>query len=300
MKKINLLCFVLLFSCLVACDGEDVNPSIQLSPAGPIIPTGPDHESPLIDIISPPNDNAFLVIERVALTVSINDQGGLKEVRVLVADLESKEQVLVSFFDLFYENTNVYNGSIYLPRTNISLPAGAETIRYTAIVEAEDKSQHNARDSVSFTIHAPDLNKNEFIEVSSQVDIYQYLDWMGLVIPNEPDAALGIILFAMTDKYYDWKISNTEWTRFAQDFDLKDQVWQTWDLDGNGSLSNVEFKKGITRLNFHKDWDLNNNSRIELHELGAGFFDRWDHNKDNVLSREEYEERFYTYYYFGE
>lgn len=187
---------------------------------------------------------------------------------------------------------------MYLYRKQIPLPQGAGIARYRMIVEAEDKSKNVSQNSFDFNLHAPDLSKEEFVEIGSRLKMGEYMDWMVYTVPKEPDASFGFALFLMVDKDYDFKISDAEWKKFAADFDLKDQALATWDGDSDGKLTDSEFIKGIIKLNFYSDWDVNKDSIIDSSEFVGGIFDRWDHNKDGLLTRSEYEERYFTYFLF--
>ncbi|MFD2515197.1 hypothetical protein ACFSRY_15090 [Pontibacter locisalis] len=302
MNKNYIHLLLLLALCLVSCDDDEVNPRSNPLHVPPVIvphPPGPDTTNPIISIVSPTADATILVIEYISVRVFVSDDRELEVVRVIRTDPDGSNQVLLSNFDVPEEYKNKLDFTISLTREDLKLPKSASTAAYTVIVEAEDKGQNITKGFVNVTIHAPNLNKSEFIKTFSNVNIYGYLDWMGYTIPGDPKAALNLALLVMVDKDFDKKVSETEWKKFAADFNVKDQVWAAWDMDGDGKLGDSEFNKGMEKLNFFTEWDEDKNNSLSSEELGGGFFSRWDHNQDATLSRDEYEEKYFTYILFS-
>ncbi len=158
-----------------------------------------------------------------------------------------------------------------------------------------------AKDSVTFVLHAPDIDKAAF-EEPFNLGLYRFgetMDWFGYNFWDNGDMFdavwLSVLLSVMVDTDEEYGVSKAEWTRFMMDFNAKEQNWATWDEDNNGALSDDEFHRGIGSLNFFKDWDTDKNQKVSFEEMGAGVFDRWDHNRNGLLSHVEYLDRYYTY-----
>ncbi|MBC5994444.1 Ig-like domain-containing protein [Pontibacter cellulosilyticus] len=301
MKNRILLLLLMISSAITSCDDEEVQPTINPLPTVPTTPAAPDTVSPVVNITSPEANATFLTIENVGIRVSITDNVGIDEVRLFMlnsaGDTLNKSDSVLDISDLGLDNDKVFNTTIYLYRQLINLPQNTAAVNYTTILEAVDKKQNTAKSSVTFTIHAPDLNKAEFIKGSSYVNIDHALGWYGYQVPKDPDAAFSFVLLYMVDG--DLHLTEAQWIKFATDFNLKDQVWAKWDENGDGTLNVDEFNQGIKKLNFYTEWDIDKNSWIDTHEMAGGIFERWDDNNDKLLSRGEYEDRFY-YYYLGE
>ena len=298
MKNRILLLVLVISSVIVSCDDEEVQPTIKPLPTVPTTPAAPDTIKPVINITAPVANATFLTIENVVLRVSITDVGGLDVVRVLVensaGDTVKGSESVLDILGLGLDDDKVFDASIHLYRHHITLPQNAAAINYTAIVEATDKKQNKAKRSITFTIHAPDLNKAGFIEGSSYVNIDHALGWYGYPVPKDPEAAFSFVLLYMVDE--DLHLTEAQWMKFAADFNLQNQVWAKWDENGDGTLNVDEFNLGIKKLNFYTEWDLDKNYSIDPHEMAGGIFERWDNNKDQLLSRGEYEDKFYFYY----
>ncbi|MCX2740880.1 hypothetical protein [Pontibacter anaerobius] len=283
MKKNKLVLLLLLAASLVACDEDD--------------DVVPDMVSPEVEILSSTDNATFLVIEMIEGKVKVVDNNAIKGYRVFLVYPDGSSK-LVKEHDEFYIKITSRDYPI-----SIKLPKGATMGEYILVVEAEDRAQNVAKDSLAVTIHAPDISSAEFARAFNNVANLtafdaMYWDWMGY------DLQYGIVFeeygfesgfFDMVDIDYDRAISGAEWEKFIADFNLDSKSWASLDEDNNGTLDSVEFGDGFRNLISFEGWDLDKDGWVNKDEFANGIFGHWDTNKDNLLSKEEYLERFFTY-----
>lgn len=169
---------------------------------------------------------------------------------------------------------------------------------YSLVLEVKDKAQNMAKDSVTLTVHAPDLNKTEFVNAFQKSSFYSFVDWgwFGFDFTNgiefnEKQFSDGVFMMMNVES----SIPKDHWEKFVKDFRFEKQARTTWDEDGNDVLTIEEFRSGLGRLDLFDEWDLNDDGLVKEAEFAAGIFDRWDRNRNKLLSRDEYFDMFYTY-----
>lgn len=76
-----------------------------------------------------------------------------------------------------------------------------------------------------------------------------------------------------------------------QEFEPSEAMFQQWDTNGDGQLSQQEFIQGARNVGLFNKWDGNNDGRIdqnEFDELGfEGEFASWDQNNTGYLDPNE-------------
>lgn len=169
---------------------------------------------------------------------------------------------------------------------------------YKLVSETKDRQNNVARDSITIAVEAPDISKTEFAKAFEKGSFYHHLDWGWYPVDftngvefNEVELSSGLYIMMSLDD----NIKKEEWEKFVKDFRFEKQSWATWDADTNGELDYDEFHKGISKLELFKKWNLDNSQLVSEIEFATGIFDRWDRNRDNLLSRDEYFDMFYTY-----
>lgn len=298
MKLIYLIPLLFLSATFVSCDGDDdPNPRTQ---SGTLPPSETDNAAPAVTINVPAANDSVLVIDVIAVAADITDNRELDNVRVILADPGGATRVLsdvpITYFDDFKN---------YKLSQQHQIPKYAATGNYTVTVEAKDKGLNVTKDSVTFILHASDINSAAFSNpfsvglirsrISEALGWYGYSAWDSGYTFSEHWFNIFMYLLVTTDSEY--SISKAEWDKFMADFDVKNQSWENWDENSDGNLNDAEFNKGLNSLNFYNDWDKDQDKILSYEELSDGFFDRWDLNNDDLLSREEYQEKFYTYLY---
>lgn len=288
MKRIYLISLFLLTVTFMSCDDDhDVESA----------PISPDTIAPKLTINSPTANDSVLVIDKLAVYAKITDDRIIDKVRIVLIQPGGSSWVL--------SDTKINGYRDYDLATRLHIPKHAGTGTYTVIVEVEDRWQNVAKDSVTVILHASDINiatfEKPFVNALLNSHFSHYLNLVGY---NAWDAG-----YSFDNTYFDFamylivntdiksSISEAEWDKFITDFDVEDQTWTEWDENRDGSLNDIEFQKGISSLNFFNDWDKNRSEKVDFDEMAAGIFSRWDTNKDNLLSSEEYQEKFYTYLY---
>lgn len=291
MKKNYGIFFVLLCLALSACDEDEAEPAINLEP---------DTVSPLVKINIPAANDSIPVIDVIEVAAEVADDKMLDKVQVVLTEPGGTSQVLSDNTITLYSNYK--NHSVY---EWYRIPKNAATGEYTVTVEAKDKGQNVTKNAVTFNVHASSISSSAFSRAFGNAfvnsKLTENLDGLGYNLWDYgysfDEVWLSTVLQLMVSTDNEYSISEAEWEKFSQDFGVKNQAWATWDENKDGNLNDAEFHKGITSLNYFKDWDKNQNKSVYFDELAAGIFNLWDLNKDNLLSREEYQEKFYTYLY---
>ncbi|SFG88527.1 hypothetical protein [Pontibacter chinhatensis] len=290
MKNFYLVSLLLLSITFMSCDDDDESNSIQ--------PT--DTEQPELNITTTLGIDTFLIIESIELKIKVEDNMGIKDTRVYLADPEGTRSMVL-------ERTEPYLRNAFR-ELDVSIPLGKDspTGTYTVMVEAVDQAQNMVKDSTTVTVHASALGRSEFSRIVSNINnitVLHAMDWFGYNLMegiqfNEAAFNLGFFLIANTNLVAterDFAISHTEWENFVTDFNVEGEDWATWDADKDNLLNNVEFDQMLSKLNLFSEWDTDKNALIKGEELGSGIFDHWDNNQDGLLTRYEYMDKFYTY-----
>lgn len=242
-------------------------------------------------MLSPASNTTHLVIDLVSIRAKLSDSDALGSMRAFLVDANGIYREVMEPFVFTYEVKYTDYGHLFFPR---DVAPGT----YKLMLEVKDKAQNLAKDSVTLTIHAPDIDKTEFTKAFEKGNFFRFLDWgwfefnftNGIEF-NESQFSAGMFMML----YDEYSIPKDQWEKFAKDFRFEKQSWATWDEDGNGELSDEEFLKGLDRLGLFDEWDLNDDGLVKEAEFAAGIFDRWDRNRNKVLSRDEYFDMFYTY-----
>lgn len=284
MKKVY---FVFLCLALLACNDDDDSPTPSSST---------DTVAPVVTITAPAANDSLLIIGGIRLSGVITEEWRLEKVRFFLTGPDGAREMIWDASPTLYVQQREFELGHQLP-----IPRQAALGAYTLTVEARDYGKNVAKDSVTFVLHAPDINKAAFEEPfnSGLYNYWETMDWFGYNSwdnGNMLDADwLTILLFLMVNTDEEFSLSEAEWTRFMTDFNAKQQKWATWDEDNNGALNEAEFHKGIGSLNFFDDWDTDQDQKVSAEEMAAGVFDRWDYNRNGFLSADEYLDRYYTY-----
>lgn len=233
----------------------------------------------------------YVVISLVNVSARLWDNVGLQSARGFLVDADgNRREVLTPI--LLYDPVKFmeYGSDFYLK--------GTEPGTYTLVLEVKDRQNNIAKDSVTLRVQTRDINISEFAKAFEEGSFYHHIDWgwFGLDFTNgvefdERQFSMGIYMMVNMSSY----INENEWDKFMQDFRFEKQAWAGWDENTNGELDYDEFHKGLVRLELFKKWDLNNDNLVREDEFIIGIFDRWDRNRNSWLSREEYDDMFYTY-----
>lgn len=84
----------------------------------------------------------------------------------------------------------------------------------------------------------------------------------------------------------------------------QDSEFNTWDANGDSTLSQDEFNSGLTEMGYYAEWDADGNGELSEEEWNAGVEDNlssfdaedygaysdWDADGDGVASEEEFGE----------
>ncbi|WP_092104027.1 EF-hand domain-containing protein [Pontibacter chinhatensis] len=285
MKKVY---FVFLCIALLACNDDDDD--------APTPSSSTDKVAPVVTITAPAANDSLLIIGGIRLSGIITEEWRLEKVRFFLTDPGGAREMIWDASPTLYVQQREFELGHQLP-----IPRQAALGAYTLTVEARDYGKNVAKDSVTFVLHAPDINKAAFEEPFNLglYNYWEYMDWFGY---NSWDYGsmldadwLSVLLSLIVDTDGEYGVSKAEWTRFTTDFNAKEQNWATWDEDNNGALNEAEFHKGVGSLKFFEDWDTDQDQVVSAEEMGAGFFERWDHNRNGLLSADEYLDRYYTY-----
>jgi hypothetical protein len=281
--------FLFLVCCLalVACDDDDAEPTTNLVT---------DTVSPVVEINAPEANDSMPVIDVITIIAEVKDDKFLDNVKVVLTEPGGGSQVISnrSLADRNYSVLEFHR-----------LPKYAATGAYTVTVEAKDKGQNIGKNAVTFNLHASGIRSAAFVQAFGNAllnsKFSESLDGLGYNFWDYgysfDEVWLSTVLYLMVTTDNEHSISEAEWKKFVTDFGLKNQAWATWDENKDGNLNEAEFHKGIISLDFFNDWDKNQDKSVYIEEMGAGLFILWDQNKDNLLSPEEYLEKFYTYLY---
>ena len=289
MKKVY---FIFLCIALLSCNDDDDAPTPNSST---------DKIAPVVTITAPAANDSLLIIGGIRLAGVITEEWRLEKVVFFLTAPNGARELLFDVSPELYYNQKEFELEHRLP-----IPPRAAPGTYTLTVEARDYGKNVARDSVAIVLHTPDINKAAFEDPFNNglSNFWGYMDWFGY---NPWDNGymldadwFNLLLSLIVDTDGEYGVSKAEWARFMADFNAKEQNWATWDEDNNGALSDAEFQKGVGRLNFFKDWDADKDQRLSYEEMGAGVFDRWDHNRNDLLSSDEYLDRYYIYLYRAE
>lgn len=280
----------------MSCKDEEVKPGSSYTPVNPNVPgpnnpTQPDSIVPGINISSPKFNSDLMVFEYLIVYANISDNKGLDEVRLFIVDPSGTRSEIEGLEHLKSLN-NAVNTIVNL---FMRLPTNSAIGAYTLVIEAEDMKQNVSKDSVAFNVHAPDLNIAEFTDAFIKNGfIAAMADWEESFLSER---SFGSGFFYVMDRDRDSRILKAEWEKFVKDFDLSNQVWTTWDVNGDGNLSELEFKNGLGWSKLFNEWDQNKDGLVRDEELAIGVFGRWDDNMDGKLTRAEYLERLSAYFY---
>ncbi|MCX2740832.1 hypothetical protein [Pontibacter anaerobius] len=288
MKIIYLASLFLLSVTFVSCDGDgdDDDPT-------PVIL---DTVAPEVTMNEPTADDSVVVIDMLVIFAEITDNWRLDNVRVVLTEPGGASRVLsdVSVTSFQYELIELHQ-----------IPKNAATGDYTLTVEAKDKELNVTKESVTFVLHASDINNAAFANAFHNALFYSkfteglnefgYSPWDYGYSYDELWLSTVVHFMVSTDE--EFSISEAEWNRFIADFNVQNQSWAKWDENSDASLDDIEFRKGLSSLNFFDDWDKDQDSIFSPDEMADGIFSRWDLNNDDMLSRQEYQEKFYTYLY---
>lgn len=285
MEKIYKLFFLLLLCALVSCDDDDDTPIPGANN------NAPDTEKPKVQLLSPASNTTHLVIDLVSIRAKLSDNDALGNIRAFLVDANENQRNIVE--PLIFPADMKFSefGGTFYPR---DVAPGT----YMLVLEVKDRHNNVAKDSVILTIHAPDIDKTEFVKAFEKGNFYRFLDWGWFPVDftngiqfNETQLSNGLYMMLSLDD----NIKKDEWERFVKDFRFEKQNWATWDADTNGDLDYDEFHKGISKLGLFKKWNLDNSQLVSEAEFAMGIFDSWDRNRDNLLSKDEYFDTFFTY-----
>lgn len=73
-------------------------------------------------------------------------------------------------------------------------------------------------------------------------------------------------------------------------------LFDDWDTDDDGFLSEAEFEPGIQSAGWFDEWDENNDERLSEEEFETGLFGLFDDDDDGVLSTSEWDEGIDAWY----
>ncbi|MBC5992270.1 EF-hand domain-containing protein [Pontibacter cellulosilyticus] len=294
MKTIYLASLFLFSVSFMSCDGDNYDSTP--------VPISADTVAPQVNLFAPATNDSLLFIDVISVFADITDNVRVDNVRVVLTEPNGSTRSLSDVdVDPYIDARNYQFGMKYL------IPKHAATGKYTVMVEAKDYGKNIAKDSATFYVYALDINSTAFAQPFTNALYnpifsdamhklgFNYNDWFYGYSFDEP--WLNTILYLMVNTDNGSDISEAEWSKFIADFDVQNQSWGKWDENGNGNLNIKEFQNGISSLKFFNDWDKNQNKEVYFDEMAAGIFTRWDLNKDNMLSTEEYQEKFYTYLY---
>lgn len=284
MGKIYKLSLTLLLLVCVAC-GSDDDPSPNANN------NLRDTEKPKIKFLSPEANSNHLVIDLITIRVRLTDNEALGNVSTWLVSADGQRQEVMEPFPFtdVLRNTE-FNASFY--------PRDIASGTYKLVSETKDRNNNVAKDSVTITVQATDIDKTAFVKAFEKGNFYQYLDWGWFGVDftngiqfNEPQLSNGLYMMLSLDD----NIKKDEWEKFVKDFRFEKQRWADWDANADNELDYDEFHKGISKLDLFKNWNLDNSQLINEVEFATGIFDRWDRNRDNLLSKDEYYNLFYTY-----
>ena len=118
------------------------------------------------------------------------------------------------------------------------------------------------------------------------------LDDDGMLDENE----FGTTFYSTWDANRDNMLDENEWNAGVADFGLTGQSWAAWDANKDNALSSAEFNAGLKQQNYMRNWDKDNDGRINKREYTDGVFMLWDTNRDGMLDTNEYNTRYNRYY----
>lgn len=285
--------FFCLLSCLalIACEDDDYT---SINPI-------PDTVSPVVKILTPAANDSILIIDKIEILAEVTDDNELEKVQVLLTEPGGGRKLLSdNTVPLYGDNKNyILNQLHYMPKYTASG-------EYIITVEAKDKGQNVTKNAVKFNLYAPDIRSAVFKRAFGYAFINTFsetLDWFGYNLGNFDNSFnevwLSTVLYLMVSTDSEYSISEAEWEKFMADFGIRNQTWATWDENRDNNLNDDEFHNGITKLNLFNVWDNNQNNLVHIDELADGLFILWDTNKDDLLSREEYLEKFYSFLHIG-
>lgn len=300
MKTTYIIACLMCCCALLSCDHEDVPPTQSPTPGktNPVPVATPDNVNPIVKINAPAPDAMLIVIESVMINLTVTDDKALKEILYYITDANNAGNQIKFGQTIFSESprNNTYITSIVMDRSVVVLPPEVASSSYKVTVLAKDTADNIGKDSVLFTIYAPELDKAKFVSIVNKRSLYVAFEWYGIKFSNDPVTNLYRVMFTLLDKDWNQEISKAEWQRFVDDFRVENKDWTSWDKDKNDSLNDSEFNAAMEALMLYEEWNSDSDASISESELAAGFFYRWDHDKNGVLSRNEYEERYFYYY----
>jgi hypothetical protein len=291
MKK-NYLFWLALACLLVACDKDD--------DAVPWVDNTPDAIAPVVHLKLPAMDDSVAIVYRIDIFAEVYDNRQLDRVKVMLGEPRGGNRKIadIAVIDFYRQNDFTLSQSYYIPKH--TAPG-----MYTVLVEASDKAGNVTQQSTRVKLVAHDLSfaafETPFYLSLLNSHLLEALDWFGY---NHNDRGIAFdsywfstALFLMLSYDKQYGMSEVEWRRFTESFRLEGQTWSSWDKDRNEHLDEKEFEAGIAQLKLLEAWDKNQDKLIDHIELASGVFSSWDHNNDQILSKEEYLENFYTYLY---
>lgn len=287
----KIICLISLLSViLVSCDGGGDDPS----------PSESDTIAPVITIEKPAANEAVLLIDKLEIIAQVTDNNQLDNVRVVLNEPGGGSRVLSDVTITLYTNFKKFEiNEMHL------IPKHAPPGDYTLTVEAKDKGLNVALGSRTFALHALDINHTAFAgsfykamlssKFTQNLLNNGYSPWdYGYAYDK---VWVSVVMFMIVDTDNNSYISEAEWESFNSDFSFRNQSWAQWDENSDGNLELRELHNGLSNLNIFTDWDSNQDELFDTKEIADGIFNLWDLNNDGLLSKDEYQEKFYTYLY---
>ncbi len=261
----------------------------------------PASASTTITIASPAVNTTFPMIQKIDVNAEITDGKGLESIQVFLTEMDGNRRAQITTVHLPV-NSTVTNYSLkkQLAYPNIHLPKNKASATYMVTIEAKGIGKNMVSKSATFAVQAPLLSKTAFTNAFRSVNIFEAMNDGWYLNPFENGKEVEELMFSNSLFFLVASVSKSAitenvWREFVKDFNLKNQVWEAWDVDKDGTLNDNEFYLGITNLNLFDAWDADKNALISESEMAGGLFESWDHDNNNVLSRNEYEDKSYTY-----
>lgn len=102
---------------------------------------------------------------------------------------------------------------------------------------------------------------------------------------------LTTAFFELWDVDDDGSLSEVEWkTGLEAWFPDRSQMlrFENWDLDHDGSLGVIELGEGVLHSRVYDAYDLNQDGVIETREASEYLLAQWDSNHDGFIERSEW------------
>ncbi len=134
------------------------------------------------------------------------------------------------------------------------------------------------------------LTGDEFREWARERDIFGDWDDDDNDTIGEDEFAAGML--GIWDDDDDDMLSPQEWQDNVGDwFDEDHSTFESWDGNGDGSLTREELRQGFIDTDWFGDWDLNDDDQLDQNEFGDGFFGLFDEDRSGDLDENEWTAR---------